>query len=536
MFIKITKSGQYEYAYLVRSYREDNNTKHEYLFNLGRLDQIKNNPSFQNLAKRLLELSQAKDMVSLDNFSEAQIVNWGYIVYQKIWKEFELDKILNKLTKKRKTQFNLDDTSFLMAIQHLLEPKSKLSTYSHQNRYIGLPEIKLQHLYRSLDLLSESKEVLEEKIFFKNRGLFNMQVDVVFYDVTTFSFESVRKDSLRDFGFSKDAKFKEVQVVMGLLIDREGRPIGYDLFPGNTFEGKTLDVALQKLEKRFGIRRVIIVADRGINSKINLKKIKNKGYDYILASRIKNMKKDIKQEIFHKNGYHDRGEISYKVISYINKIKEDNQIYELPEELIITYSSQRAQKDRADRERLIKKARKLLENKSSIISSNKRGGKKYLKSSKDIHWVLDEEAIKKDEMFDGYYGIQTSEKKLKPQDILAAYHHLWKIEESFRLMKTTLEVRPVFHWTEPRIKGHFVICFLAFLLERTLESKLKRAHLPDSPQQIREALNSMNFAEVKIKQKKFFIKTKVESLGNKILRLSRIKPPKNLTPAGELSL
>lgn len=139
-------------------------------------------------------------------------------------------------------------------------------------------------------------------------------------------------------------------------------------------------------------------------------------------------------------------------------------------------------------------------------------------------------------MFDGYYGIQTSEKKLKPQDILAAYHHLWKIEESFRLMKTTLEVRPVFHWTEPRIKGHFVICFLAFLLERTLESKLKRAHLATSPPQIREVLNSMNFAEVKIKQKKFLIKTKFESLGNKILRLLRIKPPQNVTPTTELSL
>jgi transposase len=457
------------------------------------------------------------------------------MVYQKIWKEFELDKILNKLTSSRKTQFNFNDACFLMIIQHLLDPKSKLSTYTHQNRYIGLPEIKLQHLYRSLDLLCESKEVLEEKIFFKNRNLFNMQVDVVFYDVTTFSFESVKSDSLRDFGFSKDAKFKEVQVVMGLLIDREGRPIGYDLFPGNTFEGKTLDTVLLKLEKRFGIRRVIIVADKGINSKINLKRITDRGYDYIFASRIKNMKKEIRQKIF-KDDYQEMGEISYQVINYINKIKEDNQIYELSENLLITYSPQRAQKDRADRERLIKKAGSLLKNKSYINASNKRGGKKYLKSSKDVNWVLDEEAIKKDEMFDGYYAIQTSEKNLKPKDILEAYNNLWKIEESFRIMKTTLEVRPIFHWTEPRIKGHFVICFLAFLLERTLESKLKKAHLPASPQQIREALNSMNFAEVKIKQKKFFIKTKFESLGNKILRLSRIKPPQNVTPTSELSL
>lgn len=225
--------------------------------------------------------------------------------------------------------------------------------------------------------------MLEEEIFYKNRNLFNMQIDVVFYYVTTFSFESVKQDSLRDFGFSKDGKFKEVQVVMGLLIDREGRPIGYDLFPGNTFEGKTLDLALKKLEKRFGIRKVIIVADKGINSKINLKKITDKGYSYIFASRLKRVKKDIKKEIFNKDGYQDMGEISYKVITYTNKVKEDKKIYELSENLVITYSPKRAQKDRAERERLIDKARFFLENKVKIKASNKRGSKKYLKETSD---------------------------------------------------------------------------------------------------------------------------------------------------------
>jgi len=532
MFIKITKSGKYEYIQLVRSYRYNNNIKHQVLLNLGRLDQIKDNPSFQHLAIRLQEISNLKNQINIDNISEAEIVNWGYIIYKKLWKEFGLDKILNNISGSRKTQFTLNDTSFLMVIQHLLDPKSKLSTHTHQKRYIGLKEIKLQHLYRSLDLLSESKEILEEEIFYQNRNLFNMQIDVVFYDVTTFAFESVKQDSLKDFGFSKDAKFKEVQVVMGLLIDQEGRPIGYELFSGNTFEGRTLEVSLDKLKKRFAIGKVIIVADRGINSKINLKKIKDKGYDYIFASRIKNMKKDIKEEIFNKDGYQDTDGISYKIIDYLNRV---NKNYELPENLIITYSPKRAQKDRKDRERLIEKARTLLKNKSYIIASNKRGGKKYLKSSKDIYWFLDEEAIKKDEIFDGYYGIETSEKNLSAEDVLKAYHALWKIEESFRIMKTTLEVRPVFHWTEPRIKGHFVICFLAFLLERTLEFKLKKANLEASPQKIQEVLNSMNFAEVKIEKGKFLIKTKFDSLGSKILRLLNIKSPKNLTPTSELS-
>lgn len=156
-----------------------------------------------------------------------------------------------------------------MTVQHLLKPRSKLGTYHHQDRYVQLPPVDLSHLYRSLDVLWEQKETLEEYLFFKNRHLFNLKVDVVFYDVTTFHFESAKADTLKDFGYSKAGKFKEVQVVLGLLMDGEGRPIGYELFPGSTFEGNTLETALEKLEQRFGIHGVIIVADRGLNSKFN---------------------------------------------------------------------------------------------------------------------------------------------------------------------------------------------------------------------------------------------------------------------------
>ena len=543
MFVKITKSGKYEYAQLVKSYRENGTIKHKVILNLGRVDKIANNPSFQRLALRLEELSKVKNRVNLDSISEAHIVNWGYIVYKKIWKRFGLNKILEQISASKKIQFDLNDTCFLMAVQHLLEPKSKLGTYHHQNRYVGLPEVELHHLYRSLDVLCANKERLEKEIFAKNRNIFNMKVDVVFYDVTTFYFESVKEDSLKDFGFSKDGKFKEVQVVMGLLIDCEGRPIGYELFPGNTFDGNTLEAALEKLEKNFGLRKVIIVADRGINSKLNLKRIADKGYSYIVASRLKSMKKGIQEEIFKSDGYSylkndQEGEFRYKIIDYTNQVKANGKTYKLSENLIVTYSSVRAKKDRADRERLIEKAKTLLKNKAKIRASNKRGGKKYLKDvgGETVDWFLDEEAISKDEKFDGYYGIQTNDKELSAEEILEAYHTLWKIEESFRIMKSTLEVRPVFHWTESRIKGHFVICFLAFLLERTLEFKLKGIEEKASPEKIREALNSMNFAEVEIEEKKFFIKTKSTKLGNKILRMLRIKPPKNVTPAEDLSL
>lgn len=540
MFVKITKSGNHKYCQMVSSHREGGKIKHTVLFNLGRLDSIEGNPSFQNLAFRLLEISKAKSVTNLDDISEAEISNWGYIVYKRIWEQFGLDSILAKIKKKGKTQFDLSKSSFLMVANHLLAPKSKLATYAGQDRYTNLSPVELNELYRSLDILSKHKERLEEEMYLVNRNLFNMEVDIVFYDVTTFSFSSVRADTLKDFGFSKDSKPGKVQVVLGLLIDCHGRPIGYELFPGNTFDGKTLETALEAMESRFGIRKVILVADKGINSKLNLKMISDRGYSYIFASRIKSASKKIKDLIF--TGDYTKTQstgdtVRYKVIDHVNEFKVDGKKYELAEKLIITYSEKRAKKDRADRERLIEKANTLLKNKAKIKQFNKRGGKKYIKDiSKDSDWIFDTEAVLADQRFDGYYGIQTNDMELDPEKVMDAYHSLWKIEQSFRIMKSTLEVKPIFHWTEPRIKGHFVICFLAFLLERNLEFRLKKSGEEASPEKIREAINSLNFAKVSLNGRKYFIKTKSSDLAKKILLILKIKPPKNITPVDEFRL
>jgi transposase, IS4 family len=263
MFIKITKSGKYEYVSVVEAYRdkESGTTRHRVLFNLGRLDKIKDNPSFQKLLIDLETLSGIKNRVNLESIEEGNLFNYGYIVYRKLWERLALTELLQSIKDNTHIQFDLNTSTFLMVVEHLLRPDSKLGTYGKQNRYLNLPHSDLNHLYRSLDILSEHKEEIEDYLFNKEKSLFNMNVDVVFYDVTTFRFESVKKDTLRDFGFSKENRVNEVQVVLGLLIDRTGRPIGYELFPGNTFEGKTLEASLDKLSERFGIRRVIIVIE-----------------------------------------------------------------------------------------------------------------------------------------------------------------------------------------------------------------------------------------------------------------------------------
>ena len=257
----------------------------------------------------------------------------------------------------------------------------------------------------------------------------------------------------------------------------------------------------------------------------------------------KSCRKKIQEETLDEAGFKDsyaKGEsvFRYKSIDYLNRFKEGSNFYELPEKLIISYSETRARKDRADRERLVDKAKALLQEKSKIKAQNKRGGKKYLTETNrgSTDWILDEKAIAKDVSFDGYYAVQTSEPELSASEVLAIYSDLWKIEESFRVMKSTLEVRPVFHWTESRIKGHFVLCFLAFLLERTLEFKLSEAEIDASPEKIREALNSLNFTQVTVKDRKFLIKTKATSLAHDIWRLLRLKPPKNVTPVEDVEL
>jgi len=443
--------------------------------------------------------------------NEAEILKYGYIPYLKLWNHLGISNCIKRIELDTRCKFSLDETSFLMAMQRLLYPKSKLATYEYQDKYIGMEQAELHHLYRTLDKLGENKERIEDELFNENYIKVGTKVDVVFYDVTTFAFESVIADELKNFGFSKDCKFNEVQVVMGLLIDTNGLPIGYELFAGNTFDGKTMVGALDNIKKRFGINRVVIVADRGINSKGNLNLIKKAGYGYIVAGKLKSMKETVVAMVLDDTGYiHVSEEFKYKTIDYVNTFRdEDGTAYNLVEHLIVSYSSKRAEKDKHDRERLIKKAEKMLINPSTIKNSNKRGGKKYLETdNKNTQYTLNEQAIERDSRFDGYYCIQTSEKEMTPEGVMDAYHCLWKIEESFRIMKSSLEVRPVYHWTPKRIRGHFAVCFLAFMMERRLELLLNENDIENSPEKIKEALNDMQLAKVTCNGEVLYIKAK----------------------------
>lgn len=565
MFLRVTKAKDYKYLQIIKGYRESGIVKQKVVANLGRLDLLERSglekvvEGLNALIKKKEPEPDNKNLKDISTMEELERVNYGYIAYRKLWNSFELDRILGELKLQKDIEFDFKKVTFSMVINRLLEPSSKLCCFKTKDKYVNLnEELKLQNLYRTLDILAEDKEEIELKIFDMNRNLFNLQIDIVFYDVTTYYFESQMEDDLKGYGFSKDHKINEVQVVMGLLIDKEGRPIGYELFKGNTAETNTIICTIKKLKEKFNIDNIIIVADRGLNSKINLKELKDNGFDYIVSAKIKNMSKPVQKEILDFKEYKSltKKEINfidetkelfqYKVLDYVNTVKYEQNgikcIEDINEALICTYSSKRASKDKKDRERMIDKAGKIIEKNQKATLNNNKGYKKYigklypnnLQDEIDNYELkLDLDKIAQEEQFDGFYAIQSSRKDIDPLRIIQNYHYLFKIEESFRVLKSTMKTRPIFHYTPKRIEGHFVMCFLAFLLERELEYRLAHSHknkeISISPGEIKNALNSMELSLLSIQGEEFYLKSKHQPLASSIFDLLKIKLPNNLS-------
>jgi transposase len=563
MFIKSTISRGHKYVQIVKSVRKDGNPRHEVIANLGRAD-ILAESGLENLIAGLKKYVTTKSdpdqrgtRKDISSMRERDRVNYGYIAYRRLWQQFGLSALLQRLCGDREIRYDYARIVQSLVMNHLLTPSSKRHFFSHAKRYFGLLDtVELQHVYRCLDLLAAQKMEIEEAVFDRNRDMFNMSVDVVFYDLSTFHFESQRADDLRDFGFSKVGKVNEVQVVMGLLIDCDGRPIGFEVFPGNTFEGTTLVNVLGKLQQHFKLERVVIVADKGLNSKLNLKAIKDAGFEYIVSCRVKNLAKTVQKQILLESGYEEvpvkevfgscededneadeQHLFKYKLLDYTNRIRYAGEAQgkrvtvQLEEKLICTYSSKRAAKDRRDRQRQVDKAQKVVEsNQKSVLTH--RGYKRFIKTEgaeQDTqHLLLDEDKIEQAARFDGFAALQCSRLDTDALEAVRQYRQLWRIEESFRTIKSTMKTRPIFLRTKAHVEGHFVICFLAFLLERELEYRLTTRQIDHSPEQIKTALNSMEFSVLDIENDPYYLKGKHRALASKIFALLRLKQPTNI--------
>jgi len=349
-----------------------------------------------------------------------------------------------------------DDIFKYLVIGRIAYPRSKLKTTEYLMRYHQL-DLSEDQVYRYMDKLRNKHQEDVQRISFEHtKKILGGKIGVVFYDVTTLYFEIDLEDDLRKTGFSKEGKHQHPQIVLGLLVSSNAYPLAYEIFEGNKFEGHTMLPVVEAFREKYGLQQPVVVADSGLMSKANIEALQLGGYEFIIGARIKNEAQPIKE----------------RILSLQLENGKSATIKKGDMRLIITYSDDRARKDKYNREKGLSKLEKRIQSgritKSSI---NNRGYNKFLKMEGEITVSLDRDKLHEEAKWDGLKGYLTNA-TLSKNNVIENYQHLWQIEKAFRVAKSELKIRPIYHRLPRRIMAHICISFVAYKVYKELERQL----------------------------------------------------------------
>ncbi len=532
-FISYTVSGGHKYVRVCSNSRDsDGNPRPKHLESHGNLEKLlaKDPKYLINLQKRLDEENELERKTKLkaledeaqerikkmkvllqgkEDYNGAKLLHLGIALLYRVWAEdLNMPKLFYYLKNKSKIDYSYNDAAFFLCSQRILRPASKKKSFENRDKDIMPSSIEdINVVYRVLNRLSKDKLTIVRHINREINKKLERDISVAFYDVTTYAFESRMADGLREFGLSKDHKVNEVQVVLGLVMDKNGIPIDYDLFSGNTSEFGTLLPMIKRVKKDYGLKKLTVVADRGLNSNENLVNLKKLGCDFVIAQKIRNCTEEQKGLILANDNWEkaivdNDGEVlcRYKKLdikkpiyktSISPKTGRKTQSSKATETLdvrwIVSYSHARAKNDLDDLDRAVEKAQKLIQSRSSLATSH--GYKALITVPKGQGKPeLNEAKIADARRWAGYYAVCTNLTTETSEEIMAMYRNLWKIEDCFRVSKTTLEARPCFVWNPDRIKGHFLSCFISLVIEKYLLYVLKEKIGNITTDQINNAL------------------------------------------------
>lgn len=381
----------------------------------------------------------------------------------------------------------IEDTIFRqLVISRLSQPMSKASTVEYLKSHFD-EDAQLHRIYRYLDKLYNTQQEKIQQISVEHtRRILGGKIGLLFYDVTTLYFEADYSDELRETGYSKDGKHSQPQVVLGLLVSKDGYPLSYSVFNGSQYEGRTMLPVVEDFVQRFDLDDFIIVADSGLMSQSNVALLESGSYKYIIGARIKNESNEVKTWI-------------------LSQEKKDGEFSETTKglaRLIVGYSDNRARKDRYNREKGVKRLEKAY--KSGNITKeniNKRGYNKFLDISDNVKIVINQDKINQDQQWDGLKGYLTNT-GLPAKEVFEQYNSLWSIERAFRITKGTLEMRPMFHFTPKRIQAHVCICFVAYKIYKELERVLKNSHINMSVDKVIDIAKTITTIKINLPKSK----------------------------------
>jgi len=551
MFVRAKKSGAYEYLQLVHNERVNGKVRQQVLATLGRLDVLQRTGQIDALVASCGRFAQHTAVLDAHRQGQTEAVATVKIgpslVFERLWKTLGLPDILGSLLAGRRFEFAVERAVFLTVLHRLFDPGSDRAAEVWRAGYAlaGSENLDLQHLYRTMGWLGEplppdqqagatpfvprcAKDLIEEALFARRRDLFS-GLDLVFFDTTSIYFEGEGGESVGQYGHSKDHRPDRKQMVVGAVLDNTGRPICCELWPGNVTDVKTLIPIVDRLKSRFGIRRICVVADRGMISRKTVDELRAVHRDsrFILGARLRAVK-EIRQQVLADPGAYE--EIyGPKVRSKDPAPLKVKEVRIQDRRYIVCSNADQARKDRADREAIVAALRDQLKRGDKSLIGNK-GYRKFVKSVGSKRFEIDEQKIQDEARFDGIWVLQT-DTSLAPAEVALKYKELWMVEAVFRSLKSVLETRPIYHKCDDTIRGHVFCSFLALVLLKELQARLEAHGWRPEWERLKADLDALAEITVVNAGKSFVIRSQTRGEAGKALQAVGVALGPTIRPA-----
>lgn len=510
MFLRTKKSGNHEYLQLVHNTRDGRKIRQQVLATLGRLDRLRDSGQLDALIASLSRFSEVTAVLAPDSRTAregAEAVRIGPpLVFERLWKESGIRSVLSRLLEGRKFEFDVERAVFLTVLHRLFSPGSDRAAdyWRHGYRIDGTDGLDLHHLYRAMAWLGEPlesseqidaapfgprtrKDQIEEALFTERRDLFSA-LDLVFFDTTSIYFEGAGGESLGRLGHSKDHRPDRCQMVVGAVLDNQGRPICSEMWPGNTTDVKTLLPVVDRLRSRFALDELCIVGDRGMISAETIEELQHQDRScrYILGARMRSVK-EIGEVVLADAGplqevRGPRDEPEDPAPLHVKEVWVEDRRY------VVCFNPERARKDRADRDAIVASLDEQLRRGPKSLVGNK-GYRRYVRAAASS-FEIDHDKIEDEARYDGLWVLRT-DLDLPPGDVALKYKELWQVEDLFRSVKSVLETRPIYHKRDETIRGHVFCSFLALMLLHELDRRMAARGFPYEWRRLRDDLDAL---------------------------------------------
>jgi len=543
MFFRTKKSGPRTYLQIVENHWRDGRPQQTVIATVGRLDELQTNAQVDALltsgarfAQKLLILSEHKQ----GKLPVLRTRRWGGpLVFEKLWDEIGGPAVIREVLRGRHFEFAVERAVFLTVLHRLLAPGSDRAAERWKENYVlkGVDKLDLHHLYRAMGWLGHhlpdeqqqgstklvlrcTKDLIEELLFARRRDLFT-DVDIVFFDTTSLYFEGHGGESIGQYGHSKDHRPDLRQMVVGAVLDGDGRPILCELWPGNTTDVTTLIPIVDRLYRRFKIRKVCIVADRGMISQGTIEDLEQQGWPYILGARMRKQQ-EVRDEVLT-----DRRR--FRVVHEAREKSTDpaplkvKEVWVEDRRYVVCVNEEEVEHDRAAREAIVAGLREQLREGDKSLVGNK-GYRRFLKIEGEGHFVIDDAKIEEEARFDGTWVLRTNT-ELATAEVALQFKRLWMVEQWFRSCKSLLETRPIFHHCDDTIRGHVFCSFLALMLRYELQERMHAKGKTYEWADVLRDLEEVQQVEVEHQGHRFLLRTMLSGSAGKAFQAAGVAVP-----------